>query len=93
MATNESTERNEPALPELFQLNGKYRIDPANGDNDLLEDIGCLLEAAEGVLQDIVDKNEPESASAWAVMYLIRQVKGINSELTGRDLVRRHSHG
>jgi hypothetical protein len=94
MATNKSTERDATSLPELFQLNGKYHIGPTDSTDDLLNDVGCLLEAVEGVLQEIVERDEQNSAAVWAAMYLVRQATGINNELCQRDLsARRAFHG
>ncbi|KQU69127.1 MULTISPECIES: hypothetical protein [unclassified Rhizobacter] len=66
MATIKSTERDDSSFPHLYQLNGRYRIDPANSNDDLLNDVGCLLEAVEGVLQGIVDNNDDTSTAVLA---------------------------
>ena len=44
-----------PADRELFAINGRYKISPETTAYDMLNDVGCLLEASTSTIQAIID--------------------------------------
>lgn len=58
--------------PELFKMAGRYLIDPATSQDALGNDIWCLLEAAQQVLNATVAENE----ACFPALYLLQQSRG-----------------
>ncbi len=74
---------NQAAMPEFFTMGGKYLIGAESSASDLLNDAGCLMVSALGVLEDM---HEELSNSQWAAFYLLQQAKGMYDQAQSKLL-------
>lgn len=82
---------------ELFALNGRYTIAQGTTAANMLNDVGCLLESANAVIEAVIDGMEDEGSQMTAdahrmvprmlygVMYQLEMVRGMVSASFPRD--------
>ena len=72
---------------KFFTLNAKYSIDPESTTEDIGDDIDCLHDTLEEVIQSIIEGTESQrhiQTRAFAALYFTRQVAAVAFEYVMR---------
>lgn len=79
-----------PATRELLTINGQYTIAPGTTADDMLNDVGCLLEASTAIIQAVIegmsDQESQMTANAskdvprmlFGVLYQLEMVRNLS---------------
>lgn len=95
MAKHTATPDTAPKARELFSINGTYLIAPSTTSRDLTNDIPCLLECVEAIVETVMDAaNEPDGQTysnprqvarlMYGASYLLEMVQSMNLHLEAR---------
>jgi len=68
---------------ELLSINGRYTISPATTREQMLNDVGCLLESSRAVIDAVIDgmSNEGSQMAANASKDVPRMLYGVLYQL------------